>query len=272
MSSSRLALGLTALGVLGGAALIVAPSTTAHAASLVSFRSVAGSDGVRQVVTRPDAPLSSQIVDAGLPSTQATVDNLGNSQAYGSFLYPGETVLSGPGLLSGVVMQSLPGYPVIAASNDPSVPSSDASQGPLQMKASSTPTSSTATSSFASPQSGVGRLASTAKSEVDPGAGSMQAASTAEATGIDVAGVLRLSSVRSSARATFVNGAAAAPTSTLEVGDTSVAGIRVVLTPQGLALPGQAVPLPDASPVLKPLSDAGVTVELVKPEKLPGGI
>ncbi|MCU1595452.1 MAG: hypothetical protein JWO12_2844, partial [Frankiales bacterium] len=42
--------------------------------------------------------------------------------------------------------------------------------------------------------------------------------------------------------------------------------------PQGLALPGQAVPLPDASPVLKPLSDAGVTVELVKPEKLPGGI
>lgn len=255
-----------------GAVAALGPTAPARAASLVSFRSVAGSDGMRQVVTRPDAPLSSQVVDAGVPSTQATVDNLGNSQAYGSFLYPGETVLSGPGLLSGPLGQSLPGYPVIAASSDPSVPSSDASQGPLQMKASSTPTSSVASSSFASPQSGVGRLVATAKSEVNPGAGSMQAVSASEATGVDVAGVLRLSSVRSSAKAAFVNGAATTPSSSLEVGETSVAGVRVVLTPQGLALPGQSVPLPDGSPVLAPLADAGVTVELIEPEKVPGGI
>jgi hypothetical protein len=268
----RWLLAAAAIGLLGGSALVVGPSTRAEAAPLVSFRSVAGSDGMRQVVTRPDAPLSSQVVDAGLPSTQTAIDNLGNSQAYGSFLYPGETVLSGPGLVSGVIGQSLPGYPIIAASSDPSVPSSDASQGPLQMKASSTPTSSTATSSFASPQSGVGRLVATAKSDVDPSAGSMQALSTSEATGVDVAGVLRLSSVRSSAKAAFVHGATTAPSSSLEIGETSVAGVRVVLTPQGLSLPGQTLPLPDGSPVLKPLSDAGVVVELVAPEKLPGGI
>jgi hypothetical protein len=247
---------------------VEAPAT---AAALVSYHAVAAADGMRQVVTRPDAPLSSQVVDAGVPSAQASIDNLGNSQAYGSFLYPGETVLSGPGLLSGVVGQSLPNYPVIAASSDPTTPEQDSSQGPLQMKAQSGPTSSEATSSFASPQSGVGRLVATAKVTGNPTAGTLSAVSTGEATPVDVAGVLSLSSVRSHAEAALDGGRITSKTS-LTVGDMTVAGVRVVLTPQGLTLPGQNVPLPDNSPITGPLRQAGVTVELVPSERLSGGV
>jgi hypothetical protein len=80
-----------------------------------------------------------------------------------------------------------------------------------------------------------------------------------------------MSSVRSSATAALADGKVKT-SFTLEVGDMSVAGVRVVLTDKGLVLPGQTVPLPDTSPVLKPLEDAGVAVELVQPEKLNGGI
>jgi hypothetical protein len=92
-----------------------------------------------------------------------------------------------------------------------------------------------------------------------------------EVSAIDVAGVLRLSSVRTSATAKLTGGKVTS-SSTLEVGETSVAGVRVVLTAQGLELAGQKVPLPDGSPILKPLKDAGLTVEVVAPEKLNGGV
>jgi hypothetical protein len=243
----------------------------AHAAALVSYHAVAAADGMRQMVIRPDAPLSSQVVDAGVPSAQASIDNLGNSQAYGSFLYPGESVLSGPGLVSGVIKQSLPNYPVIAASSDPATPQQDASAGPLQMQAKSGPTSSEASSSFASPQSGVGRLVASAKVTGNPASGTLSAISTGEATPLDVAGVLTLSAVRSHAEATLSGGQVTTKTS-LAIGDVAVAGVRVVLTPEGLTLPGQSVPLPDTSPITAPLRQAGVTVELLPSEKLVGGV
>lgn len=270
--TSRRGWGAAALaGLLGAALAGAAPSGPAGAAPLVSFKAVANADGMRQSVVRPDAPLDEHVVDASVPSAQAVVDGLGNSEAYGSFLYPGGSAISGPGLLSGVIGQSLPGYPLYASSTDPSTPKGNASRGPVTITADSSPTSSTGRSSFDAPGGAVGRLVATATSTVEQAAGKLSAIADTEATAVDVQGVLRMSSVHSSAKALLADGKVTA-TSSLEMGELSVAGVRVVLTDKGLQLPGQSVPLPDSSPVTKPLHDAGVAVSLVAPEKLPGGV
>jgi hypothetical protein len=263
--------GAALLGCLTIVGLLIAsaPVLGAAAAPLVKFRAVAGADGLRQTVTRPDAPLSSQVADSGVPAAQATLDGLGNSEAYGSLVYPGASALSVPGLLSGIIGQSLPSYPLLASSSDPSQPKDDASKGPASIKAESTATRSAGTTSLDSPSGG--RFAADAEVTGDQGAGTLGALAKSEVSAIDIAGVLRLSSVRTSATSKL-NAGKVTSSSTLEVGETSVAGVRVVLTAQGLELAGQKVPLPDGSPILKPLKDAGLTVEVVAPEKLKGGI
>jgi hypothetical protein len=270
MSRARLR-GVALLGcvTLGGLLVASSPVHGAVAAPLVKFRAVAGADGLRHVVTRPDAPLSSQVADTGVPAAQATLDGLGNSEAYGSLVYPGASALSVPGLVSGIIGQSLPSYPLLASSSDPSHQKDDASKGPASIKAESTATRSAGTTSFDSPTGG--RFAADAEVTGDQAAGTLGALAKSEVSAVDVAGVLRLSSVRTSATAKL-SGGKVTSSSTLEVGETSVAGVRVVLTSQGLELAGQKVPLPDGSPILKPLKDAGLTVELVAPEKLSGGV
>jgi hypothetical protein len=172
-------------------------------------------------------------------------------------------------LLSGVIGQSLPSYPLLASSKDPSRPKDDASQGPAVIRATSTEKRSAGTTSFTPPSGG--RFVADAEVTGDQAAGILGALAKSEVSAIDIAGVLRLSAVRTSATAKL-NGGKVTSSSTLEVGEASVAGIRVVLTAQGLELAGQKVPLPDGSPILKPLKDAGLTVEVVAPEKLKGGV
>jgi hypothetical protein len=262
--------------LLSGAVLVgLTGPSPAGAVDLVNFNAQANADGVRQTVTRPDAPLSSKVEDTAVPSAQASIDALGNSEAYGSFLYPGASALSGPGLASGVIAgfvpgTSVPSYPAIASSSSPSKPNDDASQGPVVIKASSTPEMSMGTSTFTQPGAGVGRLSALATVTADRSVGTLTATASSEATAVDVAGVLSMSSVKSKAEAHLVAGVVAS-SSSIEVGDLNVAGVRVVLTDKGLALPGLSQPLPDTSPVLKPLKDAGVTITLVQPEKLRDG-
>jgi hypothetical protein len=266
---NRLTAGVLGSLTIGGLLLASAPAPGAAAAPLVKFRAVAGADGVRQTLTRPDAPLSSQVADSGVPSAQAAIDGLGNSEAYGSLVYPGASALAVPGLASGIIGQSLPSYPLLASSSDPSRPKDDASKGPAEIRAASTASRSAGNTSFVSPSGG--RFVADAEVTGDQAAGTLSAVGKSEASAVDIAGVLRLSSVRGSATAKLAGGKVTT-SSTLEVGETSVAGIRVVLTADGLELAGQKAPLPDTSPILKPLKDAGLTVELVAPEKLNGGV
>ena len=262
-----------AVGVLCSPLILTlgSPSPVAAQGALAQFRAAASADGMRQTVVRPEAPLSDELVDVAAPSAQAAVDSLGNSEAYGSFLYPSATVLSVPGLASGPTGHSVPRYPIIASSSSPNEPEDDASAGPVTIKAKSTPTSSVGTSSSSTPGAGVGRLLAYAEASGDGAAGTLAASARSESTAVDVEGVLRVASVRGTAKAERKAGQTTS-SSTLEVGETSVAGVRVVVTDEGLALPGQTTPLPDTSPILKPLSDAGITVDLVDSEKIGGGV
>lgn len=263
-----------------GTALVVAlltpwtwaltPQGAAAGAPVEAYEASAAADGVRQTVIRPEAPLSSMLVDIGSPSAQALVNALGDSRAYASFLYPGANVLAVPPLASGPAGRTLPGYPLIAASEDPLVPQADASVGPATVRATSAPNRSTGAATFAAPTTGAGELAATASAQADPLQGSVEASARSAASAVDIAGVLRLSSVRAEARARRGSGRTTS-TSSLHVGDLLVAGARVVLTPAGLSLPGQVVPLPDTSPVLEPLRAAGISVELLPAEELEGG-
>lgn len=261
-----------AVAVLSAPLLVIlsAPAPVAAQGALAQFRASASADGVRQTVTRPEAPLSNQIADVSVPSAQALVNSLGDSEAYGSYLYPGATVLVLPGLLSGPTGQSLPNYPVLAFSNSPSRPEDDASAGPVTITAKSTPTTSTGTSSSTTPGAGIGRLLATAEATGDA-TGTLAATARSESTAIEVEGVLRVASVRGTATAERKDGAITS-SSTLDVGETTVAGVRVVVTEKGLTLPGQTVPLPDSSPIRKPLADAGITIDLVGTEKIAGGV
>jgi hypothetical protein len=243
----------------------------AHA-DLNAFTAVAAADAMRDNVTYPDAPLSSNVEDTGAPTAQSSVDGLGNSTAYAAFPYPGESALSGPGLASGVVKQSLPDYPLIVSSSDPLRPKQSLQQGPLDLSAQSTPTTSVGSATFGqgTEDNGVGRLSATASSTVAGPVLTAEAHSDAEV--VTVAGVLRIGSVHAVAVARRAADGTISKRSELAVSQASVAGVGVEITAQGVVVAGQAQPVPTVGPVADALRSAGVTVTLVTPEETPSQI
>src|SRR2546428_735047 len=65
------------------------------------YRAVANADGTRVTVSAPGYLLVNTLFDTGAPTAQAVVDGLGNSRAFASYPYPGDTVVAAPGLVKG---------------------------------------------------------------------------------------------------------------------------------------------------------------------------
>jgi hypothetical protein len=115
---------LAALGLLG-ALVIVAPSDAQVAPA--GFGASSSAFGARVAITISKAPLVPNIVDAGGPLAQTTLDSLGTSISLASFPYPGDVVLNLPGLLAGLGPQApglVSGIPGLIGANIPGLPSS----------------------------------------------------------------------------------------------------------------------------------------------------
>src|SRR5918996_423312 len=117
------ALGLFAAATLQG------PSTGATGGT---FRGVAAAEGVRVGVTAVGAPVTNNVVDGASPIAQAAVDSTSGSSALASVAYPGDMVVTTPGLLAGVSggqLSGVPPYPLTATAGSTTTPE-QAVEGP----------------------------------------------------------------------------------------------------------------------------------------------
>ncbi|MGQ0626145.1 MAG: hypothetical protein ACT4PP_16040 [Sporichthyaceae bacterium] len=112
--------------------------------TLTSFTGKASADGIRARISLKDYLIVEDFIDGGGPTAQAALNSLGDSTAFSSLPYPGETGVAFPGLVSTLSGKSVPGYPFIAQSQNPSVPQVTISQPGYIMHAESSDTRSAA--------------------------------------------------------------------------------------------------------------------------------
>ena len=258
----------------GAAAALVALLTTGSAGAAEfagSYFASANADGVRLTFIAPAASLSDTAADVAGPSAQAAMDSIGTSRAFASFPYPGETAVTSTGLVRTLSGAPVPDYPLYANSDHPLVPSHQIGSGVFALRAESAERRSAATASVGLAVEGAGTLGlvrSTASTDATGEAVISEAQSVIESLSI---GPLRLGHVVSTARVSLGPDGQLTRQSSTDVVGATVAGVDVVITPDGVKAGDAAAPLP-AAPVGDTLAGAGITVELVKAQELPTGV
>jgi hypothetical protein len=259
-----------------GAIAVLALSLGASRASAYDgrFSGVAAAAGVRVTLLLPNAPATNEPADLGAPVAQAALDSLGSSQGFASFPYPGDLVVSAPGLVAGFApgTPSLPPYPLYVSSDHPLRPAASLSLGPLQLHATSTPSSSASSArvSTANADQPGGSLSATASLQ-NRGDGTVIATSVGDTAGFST-GPLRIGSIRSTATVTLKSDGSVSRQSSLEIADVTVGGTKIGLGPQGVTLADRTVPLPSSSPVRSALEAAGIQVSYLSSENTKSGI
>src|ERR1044071_3960552 len=112
-----------------------------------NFRGLASADAVRVMVTVPNFPVTSSVVDTSLYAAQAVVTSNNNSQAFASSPYPGEGVVTLPGTLAGFNVPGVPEYPLYASSVHPDRQHAQVGDGPFKLVSDSSEKSSEASAS-----------------------------------------------------------------------------------------------------------------------------
>lgn len=217
------------------------------------------------------------VVDGGGTVAQAQLDGGGNSRSFAALPYPGDLIISGPGLFAFATGQQLPGgYPFFVAAETPLRPEAkmDGPGGGYALLAQAAPHRSTGRGRLllGDGQSG-GGTDGEALTEVT-GDGTVRSAATSVAEGLNLGGgALRIGAVRSSSVTTLAPGAGQ-PTSTssMVVEGMSVAGTPVTIGPDGLSVAGSALPGGSAlDGVEQALAQAGIQVQVVEAKPQDGG-
>jgi hypothetical protein len=257
--------------IVAAVAGMAAISPTATAGAAVNFSGVATADAARVTVIVPNAPASSSVVDTGVTSAQAVVTSAGTSRAFGSNPYPGDNAVSMPGTLAGFGVAGIPQYPLYAGSMHPDAPKSEIGNGPFHLLATSTATTSDglATSGQAGDQNAL--LTSALASVHQEADGGVTSRSESKVQGF-AAGPLKIASVVSSAETKLpAGGGSLQKASSLEATGIFVNDVAVQLTAKGLVVKDQTVPV-DGKALEETLAKAGVAVSYIAPEELPNGV
>jgi hypothetical protein len=257
--------------VVGSAGLLDAPAGAVDFNG--TFRAESTADAVRITVIVPYAPLSNTVMDGGGPSTHAVLDTTGRSEAYASFPYPGENVVTAPPLIAGASggQINLPAYPFFVGSNHPSVPKQEAGSGLYTIKAESSDASSTgsATAGINSEGQAALGLARSSSSTVAAAEGVTSQAST-EITSFAL-GPLRLGRVFSNAKAVLGSDGNLTREADTQIVGTMVGDTAVAITPKGVVVAGQATPL-DTKAVHDLLSQAKIDAQVMPREDPATGV
>ena len=265
----RLAIVAAAIAVAGGAVGTASAGATGFAGS---YFASAVADGVRLTFIAPSASLSDTAADVGGPSAQATLDSLGTSRAFGSFPYPGETVVTSTGLVRTLSGAPAPDYPLYANSDYPIVKKQDVGSGIFALRAESGERRSAGSASVGLAVEGAGTLGlvrSVATADATGDAVVSEATSTIEGLSI---GPLRLAHVVSTATVSLGPDGQLTRRSATNVVGATVAGTDVTIAADGLHVGDGAVPAPPAAPVNDALKQAGITIEVVQARDLPTGV
>lgn len=229
----------------------------------------ASAQGMRATFTVPNYLVVTTLADAGVPSAQAEVDSLGNSDGFASAPYPGATAISLPPTLNGQANgQYVPNYPFYVASSYPSSSPHESLAAPgydLSSQSTATNTTADASGGVSASMGSPGQAQSYASVTADPEAGSVKSSSRSVVDLITINGVLTVKGIVSTASAQVGPSNVVTVRSTLVIGGATVAGQQVSIGPGGLELPGSSVPLPADSPLMDALRQAKVSVAYLNP-------
>ncbi|MEW6471230.1 MAG: hypothetical protein AB1679_03080 [Actinomycetota bacterium] len=237
-----------------------------------TFAGLAAADGVRVTLVQPGVTLTKTLVDLGGPSAQAAVNSLGESRAFASFPYPGDTVAGAHGLLRGAGNIPAPAYPLYISSDHPAAPQAEAGDGPYRLQAQSTEAASKSLANVGLRIEGLGDLGlSRSESSVESTAERVAAHARTETSAFSV-GPLRIGRVLSVADIVLgQDGLLTRNASTTVVG-AMVGNAPVEITAGGVSVAGAAGPAADLGAVNEALKGAGITVELLPKAESPTGV
>jgi hypothetical protein len=235
---------------------------------------IATASGTRATYTVPNFIIVSTVFDGGGPIAQAVFNNSGDATGFGSLPYPGDTVVNAPGVVAVATGQSIPvSYPFFVQAVAPTTPEATFADpsGVYALKATASDKEATGLAAIGAAGSPSG---STSTSSVKTDAsGKITAVADATVRGIDVSGVLKIASVTSHSETVL------GPTDTKPVTKAStvvegvtVAGVGVVVGPDGIGLAGQTVGAAAVTEALNAaLKQAGLTVKTVAAQPVAGG-
>lgn len=241
-----------------------------------SFRAVASAEGIRTSVTASGAPLSDQVLDGASPLAQAELDSARGSTALASAAYPGDLVITAPGLVAGFTggeaSGAVPEYPLIAIAGSTTQPESRADGPGTSMRATTDEehASAVVTTGTGSTETGIrSSIITDAHARIDE-TGVVEASASADVGGITI-GPLTVGRVLSQAEATRGTDESVASSSTFEVTGLRVAGVAAKLTSDGLVVADVSTPV--STDALQPiLEDAGIGVQVIEEERTDGGV
>lgn len=258
------------------APLLLAGAPAAHAAAqrepgvsaAGSFSGKASAEGIRSRVAVTDFLIFEDLVDGGGPAAQAALDSVGESTAFASVPYPGELVVSAPGLIGVATGRSVPGYPFFVSSQHPSDPKKDVDVPGYRLHA-----ASTLKESAAEAQTGVtGQSSSRGTAAARVASSNGDVVANAESTSEMQGEAFTLSRTRSTARVVRAASGKVTRTSSLEVGELSVGGVDVGVYESGLVVGGTTIPLNGLDTVTDVVARGGVTVRFLPATRSKNGI
>ena len=249
-------LSFVATGSLVTAAIHPPSAVASVAGGATSFSALATAEGLRISTFAGGAPVTSEPAEGGSPIARAVLDSLGTSQAYASVLYPGDALVSVPGLVAGASggQVNLPSYPLIAASDRTTAPEAEVAGPGATMRASSSATRSLATTA-------AGTVTATALTEMNVG-GEVVSSSESVVTGL-FSGAIKVGNIRSTAKVVLGPDGTVTRSSAFEVSGLEVAGVKVAVGRDGLVLGKDTAALPSAADLEKALAEAGIQLRLL---------
>lgn len=271
MAARRKVRSALALGLAIGPLLVSVTAVPAAAMPVGQFAGMASADGLRVRVGSPGATAVDQIVEFGLPSSGAMVDT-GASRGQASVVYPGETVLNGPGLFTFVTGVDAPPYPFTVESVAGFRDDDRAQFGNAVVEAHSSPLSSRATSTMAffnTPSGAGGLVRSSSLVEIDE-TGAVTARAETLMEGFRY-GVLQIGGLRSVASMAQGPGEPPTRTATLEITGMKVADQSVGFNQDGVVTGGSKAPFPE-NPAAEALRAAGITLRYLSGRETDDGV
>lgn len=270
----------------GGLAMIltgsvaVTRSWAAESVTLGSYRVTSHGDAVQFTFVDEGAPVfPGGEVFASSPATAAAfVDSTGQSSAFASAPYPGQTWISLPGTYNGVRppgSPEAPPYPWFVSSNHPGTPEATVEQGPIALAARSAADNSSADARSGAVTSAPATIAAaTAKSAVaiDQATTAITTVAAVTVDGFALAPDVSFGHLAGHARLTSTGGGAPARESGFEVASFTVGAQTVAFTEKGFVVGGAPAQPVDPAPVNTITSPAGAKVTYLPAVETPTSI
>ena len=241
-----------------------------------AFRGVAAAEGIRVGVSAVGAPVTNHVVDGASPIAQAAVDSTSGSSALASVAYPGDVVVTTPGLLAGVSggqLSGVPPYPLIATAGSTTGPEQRVEGPGSTMAATATDRRAVAVArSGAAPaaqDAPAPAWVATSTVEADD-AGTVTSTAASDVTGVTI-GPVTFGRVIARSVVRQVPGADPVRESSFEATGFTVDGTAVALTPAGVVVAGTITPV-STSPLQPVLDAAGVSVRPLAAETTADGV